>query len=651
MCGFFQVVEKHGPVSTERFEAALASMASRGPDGTGTRFVELPHPAGNQSLHAAYGHQRLSILDLTARGQQPFHRQGHTLLYNGELYNYRDLASRLRPNGYEPTSDGDTDVLFSSLLTHGAEALKLFSGMWAFSFVDEAGLQLTAARDRFGKKPLFYYMDGSTLCLSSTIHAIAIYLQQSLKPRRSDLLAYFLDGTLYPSGTADTHFEGIQQVLPGHVCRFDLKNWHASTQPYFDWSDVGASAHVVDPDVPLKDSLRDCVRDRLVSDRPVGLLLSGGIDSSLVYSVLCATGAIDQVHVFMGDVGRSADFDYAKRCVETVGGKAETVHLDYDQQAFDLFLEICRHQEKPFLFNGNALAMPQMYRAISDHGIPVVLDGTGGDELFGGYWGRQLPHAIRDAIARSDHDWLQGVVSANRDMKFVADAMKWARAAGDGAATKTSWTTAVTRRLHPLLRCTWREARDLLDRDPLNHPRQGFTEALCSDIAPGGRLGEWLWHNDRNAMMWSIENRSPLLDHRLHRFLFSGYRNKFAGEWNKHELRQVFSEFTPLPTQWRRDKQGFRWNAGRFLRTHCQQILELIEASDWCGEVFNNRLFVQCAHRVPKMLASSLGRHALCVAGLEATLAGSVPSTTGKGMSRTTLPESTRPTDDVRRAA
>ncbi|MFG0332902.1 MAG: asparagine synthase (glutamine-hydrolyzing), partial [Maioricimonas sp. JB049] len=576
MCGFFQVVRRRGSVSTERFQAALGSMNSRGPDGTGTRYVELPGSDGERPLHAAFGHQRLSILDLTTRAQQPYHRAGHTLLYNGELYNYRDLASRLRPDRYEPTSDGDTDVLFASLLAHGADVLRSFSGMWAFSFVDEAGLRVTAARDRFGKKPLFYYMDEDTLCLSSTIRAIALYRQQALQPRREDLLSYFLNGTLYPSGTDTTHFEGIHQVLPGHVCRFDLREWSVSSERYFNWYDQDASAGVVDPDTPLKESLQESVRDRLVSDRPVGLLLSGGIDSSLVYSILCATGAIDKVHVFMGDVGRSSDYEYAKQCVETVGGKAETVQLDYDQRAFDLFLEICRHQEKPFLFNGSALAMPQMYRAISQHGIPVVLDGTGGDELFGGYWGRQLPHAIQEAMARSDHAWLEEITSANRDQKVVANAVKWAKSPTSRDAARSSWATAMKRRLHPFVRCGWREARELMDRDPLNHPRQGFTDALCSDMAPGGRLAEWLWHNDRNAMMWSVENRSPLLDHRLHRFLFTGYRNKFSGVWNKQELRQVFSDFIPLPTQWRRDKQGFRWNAGRFLRNHRQQILELI---------------------------------------------------------------------------
>ena len=619
MCGLFQVFQKGRPISQPRFRAALDSMQHRGPDSTGVAFDEHLFSEGGETVYAAHGHQRLAILDLTDSSQQPYRRQGCSLIYNGELYNFRELAERLRQRGDEIEASGDTEVLFHSLATEGADALPNFSGMWGFSFFDPDDASLLISRDRYGKKPLFYYQDDTLFCVSSTIRAILTYLDTSPVFRRSALLSYFLSGTMYPGDSEETHFEGINQFLPGHVGRFDLRRWDLQSRPYFDWFEPGQDPATLDEST-LAESVQCGVLSRLVSDRPVALLLSGGVDSSLVLSVLHATGAHERLQVFLGDTGRCADYSYAQQCVERLGVQAETIVLDYQTQTFDLFLDICTHHEKPFLFNGNAMAMPQMYRAIAQRGIPVVLDGTGGDEFFGGYWPRHLPNAFRQAISESNTSWIGEVCNANRNSKFLRHALAWARRDRSAISAGGAIWRAITGQLHPFIRCSWREALEFQNPDPLPANSTSFNETLCRDVAPGGRLGEWIWHNDRNAMMSSVENRSPLLDHRLHPFLFSGYQNKYVGEWNKHELRSVFSQFAPLPTQWRRDKQGFRWDGRRFIRNHQRQILELIDESTWCSEVFNNHRFVRAASRVPKLLSSSLGKQALCIAGLEASM-------------------------------
>lgn len=133
-------------------------------------------------------------------------------------------------------------------------------------------------------------------------------------------------------------------------------------------------------------------------------------------------------------------------------------------------------------------------------------------------------------------------------------------------------------------------------------------------------MQEWLWQNDRNAMTHGIENRSPLLDFRLAPFMHTGYRQKFVGPWNKHELRTVFDRFTPLPTQWRRDKQGFRWVYHRFLQNNRTQVLELVASSRLLRERVDVPRMLDAARRSDRYLECGLLQRMFCLAGLEATM-------------------------------
>ena len=155
--------------------------------------------------------------------------------------------------------------------------------------------------------------------------------------------------------------------------------------------------------------------------------------------------------------------------------------------------------------------------------------------------------------------------------------------------------------------------------DPLESFRGTLAEALVMDAAHG-RLHEWLWQNDRNAMMSGIENRSPFLDYRLAPFMHSGYRQKFVGAWNKHELRSLFPAFVPLPTQWRRDKQGFRWVYSRFLRHNRNQVLEIIASSSVLRELVDVDRLLERARSRDNYLGCSLIERMLCIAGLEQTM-------------------------------
>lgn len=619
MCGLFLIVERSSPVALERARKATEALRHRGPDGIGQSEFSwtLPGSSGPVTVSGYLGHTRLAILDPRARSAQPLRRGRHTLVYNGEVYNFRALRAELARKGADFDTDGDTEVLLSLLAHDGIAGLNRANGMWGLCLLDQSSGTITATRDRYGKKPLFWFQDSERLCLSSEIGPILSYLQQSPSFVSTDLDNYLQGGWCYPHADGSTHLQHIRQVVAGSALVFDLAHWSRSVQTWFD-----LPSHVAHGDrepAQLGALVQDAVSARLVADRPVGLLLSGGVDSSLILSVLAHQGLTEQVTCFTGDAGKSDDARYAKACIAQLGIRAVNLPLDYGSAGMDSFLQVCRHQEKPFPFIGNALAMPQLYAHIAAHNVPVVLDGTGGDEIFAGYWDRYFRFAAAQAMARDDTIWRDQVLQANADdprtLAIVEQAFDWCTRAG------STNTTA------PALR---RESDDPPDMDQFVHPgvlaakgcdplrdfRGDLTQALVLD-AGAGRLHEWLWQNDRNAMMSGIENRSPLLDYRLAPYMASGYANKFVGPWNKHELRSVFP--LGLPTQWRRDKQGFRWLYHRFLRHNRDQVLQLVAASRILPERVDVGRFLDAARRGDHYLGSSLLHRMLCIAGLEQT--------------------------------
>lgn len=621
MCGLFFAVERHGPVDAMRARRAIGALRHRGPDGTGEYLFALP-PANTSAAQGPcgfVGHTRLSILDPSQRSAQPFRRGSRTLAYNGEIYNFKALRHRLSQDGHRFETDGDTEVLLTLLGQAGADALNQANGMWAFCLLDEARGELLAARDRYGKKPLFYYADDSRVCLSSEIAPLMVYLGRSPEMVPGDLDSYLREGWLYPQPDGSTHIQGIREVPPGGVLSMDLHHWRLERSRYYRLANDCRTA--APDDRTLAEQLQEAVLSRLVSDRKVGLLLSGGVDSSLVLSILSANGLSQAVTCFTGDAGKSADADYAQRCVRQLGITAINMPLDYGSGGMAAFLSVCRHQEKPFPFIGNVLAMPQLYAQIAEHDVPVVLDGTGGDELFAGYWDRYYRFAVRQALAEGDHEWLAASMAAHSDSP---QAMAMAQAALGEAQL-------------PLGTCPQsaglvRAAEDPADLDEFVHPGvlqarrvdplrdfQGtLADALVLD-AGAGRLQEWLWQNDRNAMTYGIENRSPLLDFRLAAFMHSGFRQKFVGPWNKHELRTAFDRFRPLPTQWRRDKQGFRWVYHRFLQNNRAQVLELVAGSRLLRDRVDVPRMLESARRDDRYLECGLLQRMFCLAGLEET--------------------------------
>ncbi len=372
--------------------------AHRGPDGTGI-FV-----AQGISL----GHNRLSIIDLSEAGAQPMKsRDGRFVItFNGEIYNYKELRAEL-PD-YLFKSGSDTEVILASFEKWGEDAFKRFQGIFAFALWDEAQKTLRLVRDPMGVKPLYYHAQGSRLMFASEIKAI---LENPEVPRRIESLALdcYLRANYVPAPL--TMFAGIKKLLPGELLRYkdgkvEFARYSVPTTPALS----KAPRHTLAKE--LLNKVHESVKAQLVSDRPVGLYLSGGVDSSAVLeSMTEAQGKVETFSVGFDlregeqEEKFNADFLLARKTAKHFGATHHEVRIS-PHEILPLFEEAVVHLDEPI---SNATVIPMMKLArFAKTRVAVVLGGDGGDELFGGYeryrlsllssYYRTLPSVLRSGL-------------------------------------------------------------------------------------------------------------------------------------------------------------------------------------------------------------------------------------------------------------
>lgn len=376
--------------------------AHRGPDGTG--IFAAPE--------ITLGHNRLSILDLSNAGAQPMKSDDgrYVISFNGEIYNYRELRAKL--SSYPFKSGSDTEVILAAFKTWGVDAFARLNGMFALALWDEREKKLYLVRDPVGIKPLYYHFDPSIrggqagrLIFASEIKAL---LEHSAIPRRIDPLALdcYLRVNYVPAPL--TMFADIKKLLPGQILQYqngkiEISDYTVAKTPVLSSEPKSVLAK------ELRENVHRSVKAQLVSDRPVGLYLSGGVDSSAVLeSMASAKGAVETFSVGFelreGEQGEkfNADFLLARKTAKHFGATHHEVLVSPDE-IIPLFEEAVYHLDEPI---SNATIIPMLKLArFAKTRVAVVLGGDGGDELFGGYeryrWSllssyyRSLPQAMR----------------------------------------------------------------------------------------------------------------------------------------------------------------------------------------------------------------------------------------------------------------
>lgn len=371
MCGICGVVHKDGaPVDAPALGRMAGSLAHRGPDDAG---IEVRGAVG-------LGHRRLSIIDLSAAGHQPMGNEDGSvrIVFNGEIYNYRELRDGLEKRGHRFRSHSDTEVILHLYEELGTDCLSRLRGMFAFAISDEPRRRLFVARDRVGKKPLYYADSARRFLFGSEIKAI---LAAGGVPRRPDLQAlnHYLTYQYVPSPW--TAFAGIRCLPPAHFLL--LEDGRATIERYWRL-DYHPKLTAPEPalEEELRARLREAVRLRLVSDVPLGAFLSGGVDSSAVVALM-AQEMGQPVRTF--SIGfREAQFDelpFARLVAERFG----TRHTEWivEPRALEILPRLVWHYDQPFA-DPSAIPTWHVAKLAREH-VTVVLNGDGGDEDFAGY--------------------------------------------------------------------------------------------------------------------------------------------------------------------------------------------------------------------------------------------------------------------------
>jgi asparagine synthase (glutamine-hydrolysing) len=534
-------------VDEARQNACLALMHRRGPDAKGS----YRHLEGG-GRHVLLIHSRLSIIDLDPRAHQPYHQDGRSLVFNGEIYNYVELAQQLKAKGQPLQTRSDTEVLFSMLGAEGVASLDKCEGMWAFAYYDEMRECLWLSRDRFGEKPLYVFEDATGLYFGSEVKYIQALRRSPLKPNRKQLYRQLINGykSLYKSG--ETFFEGVYEIPPAQVWAFKAGRkadkqsyWSSSFQPDDTMSRQEAVAGA-------RKALLRAMEIRLRSDVPLAFCLSGGVDSNSLVSIAKRLFDYD-VHGFT-IMNTDARYDERELVEESVR-ELSIRHTPIPVETTDFLprlRELVRQHDAPVV-TITYYAQWLLMKKVAEAGYKISISGTGADEVFSGYYDHHLAY-LRDI----QHEKELFDVSLN------------------------FWTTHI----QPIVRNPHLQRHDLFIDKPMHRDHifmrneefadylyedwfEPFTEknwCSCEHLLRCRMLNEIreetvppiLHEDDLNAMYYSIENRSPFLDRELFEYSMSiPTRHLIHRGYAKSILREALGDILPPAVRDERRKVGF----------------------------------------------------------------------------------------------
>lgn len=570
MCGIAGLVAPPGrTASAETLAAMVARLAHRGPDDVGfggwdgTAFRAGKEPDAAAHAQVALGHRRLSILDLSAGGWQPMSSPdgARHVVYNGEIYNFRELRTELEAAGRTFRSTSDTEVLLAAWDQWGRAALPRFTGMFAFALLDTRARTLTLARDPFGIKPLVLARGAHGLAFASEIKALLEVpgLPRTVDPRR--LYRYIRYG-LTDDGDG-TLFAAVRQLPAGHVLEVPLDDPGAGTPERWFALDVARAQDIAFDEAVtrVRELFLRSVSLHLRSDVPLGAALSGGVDSSAIVAAMRAVEPALEIHAisyFAGDPALDEE-RWATLAAEAAGATIHAARPEPHELVRDLEALVAS-QDEPF-GSTSIYAQRRVFEAARAAGITVMLDGQGADETFAGYRPYVAARLLSQLRAGDAFGALRLLASAVRQPGAGFGPLASWMGAQLLPAGLDPWARALTGRpRYPAwLDGTWFDAREAATPFP-RPPVAGraLAELLAFTIAESS-LPMLLRYEDRNSMASSIESRVPFLEPDLVRFALSLPEEYLLGQdaTTKNVFRAAMRGLVPERILDRRDKIGF----------------------------------------------------------------------------------------------
>lgn len=635
MCGIFGVwnVQKH-PLDLQAMLDSVHAIRHRGPDDEGFLLIDTEaHDAvpcsgvdsatqlGLRRIEDCYqprfdlffGYRRLSIIDVSPAGHQPMSNIDGSLwiVFNGEIYNYIELRSELQSLGYVFRTQTDTEVILNAYHAWGVECLNRFNGMWAFALYDKRKNRLFCARDRFGIKPFYYHSNDSRFLFGSEIKTLLGHSDVPRIPNAAVIYDYLAYGVL--DHTEETFYQNIKQLLPAHY--LILEGGTISIQRYWDIDpnnkfDIGSDEKAIQEySRRFFDIFEDAVRIHLRSDVPIGSCLSGGLDSSAIVTMtnrlLLTAGGINPAVI--GDRQKTFSscfedlrFDERKYIEEIVSVTSAESNYIFPGPAnlMEELPKLMHHQDEPF---GSTSMYAQwcVMKLAGQHGIRVLLDGQGSDEMLAGYtpffdtyWGTL---AASGDLSRMINEWNAHRQLRSASMSFLIQHTLFALA--PRYVQRQVRFNRGSRALNPDF---VKQYQDRFFDSSAKHAGSLMNERLYMFTAQTS-LPALLRYEDRSSMAHSIESRVPFLDYRLVEYIFSlPEHQKINKGYTKSVLRNALSDLIPQPILKRTDKMGF---------VTPEQVWFSEEMKGWADEIINSKAFRERSYFDHSKTLSTVNSH------------------------------------------
>jgi asparagine synthase (glutamine-hydrolysing) len=521
----------------------LDLMKNRGPDHRAYKEFSL----GEKSVY--FLHSRLSIIDLDERANQPFTIDNCTLIFNGEIYNYVELREDLKKKGIECKTLSDTEVLLRYYLLYGENCVKYFEGMWGFVIYDKRQNKIFLSRDRFGEKPLYYYLSADGFYFGSEIKYIRSLIGKSLTINKKHLLRYLVQGYKSLYKTEETFFYETREVK--YATNFIINN-DLTAKSYRYWMPsckIDAKMSMKDAIEGARNHLLESVKIRLRSDVPLAFCLSGGVDSASLISIAAKQFNYNAAAFSIIDNDeRYNENDNIKSTIDDINCKSTLISLSYDN-VLPRLRKLTAYHDAP-VATITYFIHSMLSEQISESGYRVAISGTSADELFTGYYDHFLLHlnAVRNNVNYNHylHDWEKNILSFVRNPVFRNPALynenpDYRDHIYDNSLEFTGFL-----------------------KEPLD---EQFTEELFTTNLLRNRMMNELFHentplmlheDDLNSMFYSVENRSPYLDSKLFEFAYSIPDEYLIQDgYGKYVLREAMNGTLNDKVRLDRRKKGF----------------------------------------------------------------------------------------------
>lgn len=588
MCGLAIHVRQKGPVAAGDLQNVLACLAHRGPDFASSESIE----SGSAEIDLC--HTRLSIIDLSPNAHQPFTDPTgrFKIVFNGEIYNYLELRTELSRVGCIFQTDSDTEVLLWAWRVWGDRGLDKLRGMFAFGIVDLIDQTLVVVSDPFGIKPIYFTKSETGWGFASEISALFALTARKRLLNHQVGIEYMLHGTY--DRTDKTFFEDVFSLGPGQILFVDFsdKDLKLTSSEWFRKpSTVEEKISWEEAQQRVKQTLRQSVEIHLRSDVGIGVALSGGLDSSALTALVRDIEPEAEVDSFSFVIpGHSSDESFwSNRVAEHLGTVQHLVSPSAKQVGQDID-DVVRNQGEPF--GGlSTYAQYAVYREARESGIPVIIDGQGGDELFAGYSGYP-EFRLRSLLAEADFA---------EALRFISD---WRAFPGHSPrlALLRLFGTYLPQPLQPMGAKlagkrkipSWIRGGVLRELGVHSHRPEIYGYPLSglqsnrelvkrlADALFSGEMSSHLREGDRNSMRWSVESRVPFLNPDLVKLVLSLPERFLVSEsgLTKNVLRHALRDLLPEDVLFRRDKVGFEAPDLNWLKQMAKRPDELLDGLD-----------------------------------------------------------------------